>query len=216
MHYRASIYFKICIVALSTLCCVQGVHADESIDAILARHAVQDAVKLSYQETRDIQFIDAPVLSSGYMYVSATHFIVEQKKPYRRVVVTDHAKMWVYDSLKHTKRFRNIKRFSNKKSAIGALVFAMRTGEAKALKDYYNMTLGETNLAWSLGFMPIQDEVSQAFERITLHGLKGESANLIEIVYTDGNRTHWKLKKLENTVNLTQKMKLLIKEVRGR
>lgn len=216
MFCKGSIYSRLCTFILMMLFVPQFSYAAESIDMILSQHMVQEPIKMAYQETRYMKLIDEPVKLSGYMYVSTTHFIMEQKHMHRHILVTNHANMWLYNSENKVKQSRNIRRFSNDDTALGALALAMRRGDSSILKDYYKLTLSEDNHVWLLELTLIKDNDDNSFFRITLQGKEGQRAEVMEIDYTNGNHTSWNMQKANSITDVTQEMKSLIKEAGGR
>ncbi|MDX8378029.1 MAG: outer membrane lipoprotein carrier protein LolA [Mariprofundales bacterium] len=205
-----------CIVVLSTLFYTQPSYAVENIDVIFSQLVVREPIKLAYEETHYMQLLDEPVKSSGYVYISATHFVLEQKKPHRRIMATNHLNMWIYDNINKVKRSRKISRFSNNNTALGALALIMRKGDSAKLKDHYKITLSEDKQVWALILEPIKDELRKQYSSITLQGQKGQRAELITIDYANGNHTAWKMHDNNAISDITKEIKSLIKEAGGR
>jgi len=193
--------------------CLQPSYADESLDGILAQHVIHEPVKLAYQEVRYIQFVDEPVTSTGFLYVSGSYVILEKKEPSRLIMATNHINMWLYDVEQNVKRKRNIRRFSNKDTALGALLHAVRTGDNSMLTKHYQVTVSEKDRGWKLNFSPIKKTERDA--NITIRGPKGHTLDVLESAFIDGNHTTWELKKVASGDKVKLKMKSLVEQAGG-
>ncbi len=199
-------------------------YAEETIDTVLIRHAVQEPVQFSYQETRHMQLLDVPWKASGKMYMSPAFFIVEQKKPYRLVMASNRTSLWLYDGKNKKRRSRNISGYSREGSSLVALMMALRTGEIEILKARYTMILSAKEHQWALEMIPVESAMDKHDARIVLRGKADQAADELKIEYADGNHTLWEFTaeghtKEEHTKeepeDVSGQMKMLVQEARG-
>ena len=204
--------FAMCFCVCTGL---QAAYAEETLEKVLARHAIDKPVEFAYLETRRMKFFDDPVEASGMMYVSSSHFVVHQQKPYRFVMVSSETNMWFFDSEHQIKRKGSIRAFAHKDSAIGALAFVMRTGDVSLLDKHYQVEFKTVGDHWEIALSPRQKNNRPQFSKLVLQGLVGEYANAFTSVYADGDDTTWEMYKRSDKSGIASTMKTLIKEAGG-
>ena len=166
--------------------------AEEGIEDILLRHVITAPIKMTYEQTRRIQFIQEPVATSGKLYITPQFFIMEQQQPTPVVVATDHKRLWAHNlktSEKYSKSVVGLKRHD---PAVDALIKGFLSGDMSGLKKHFTLTLNdEAGGQWVLTFTPKSFQAKHKYEAMIAKGLKGEKVSTITMKYKYGNTSRW-------------------------
>lgn len=166
--------------------------AEEGVDDVLQRHVVKSPIKMIYQQTRHIQFVQDPMVTSGKIYITPLFFIMEQQQPVPLVVASDHKHLWAHNLKTGKKYDKSVLGLKRHDPAVDALIKAFLTGDMTNLKKHFTVKLEKKIKAqWLLTFTPKSFQAKHKYEIIAAKGLMGERLSSITIKHKHGNIDLW-------------------------
>jgi hypothetical protein len=185
-------------------------HSRETLQAVLKRMHTQTAVKLAYQEQKNLELIDQPWQGEGFLYSMpiADIMIKQQLKPDAILMAVVDRQLYYYDQSRQI-RHQGTLDDDNPFSLNIAVFKALMSQDMVLLEQFYQLDFTSLNNRWQLTLKDKQSPESDF--SILISGPLQQPADTIVIHQTDGDQSTMRLKKVAEGEAVKQQIKLLIR-----
>jgi len=172
---------------------VAGHAGAQAIDGATLQRLLQATPRhdLRFTETRESQWLTAPLMSSGTMSASAAVLEKRVEKPRRETWrILEDRMQWLEPDTGATKDF-----LFKDVPAVAALADAMRhamAGDLRSLDKDFRLSLGGDERVWTVQLTPRRPEVARYLKQLDLQGSRGR-LQVIVVLESQGDRTTTRL-----------------------
>lgn len=186
---RQSIVFLIALQAL----CFNAV-AEDSLSSVMARMKPETAVRIRYQETRQMDLLAEPWRGAGYFYAKPPDLMLkEQFHPAREIMGANGSRMYFYDPANDVRHQGVL--YENDPVGLNISAFkSLVNGDKELMARLYSIEFCSKPEKWILTLKPKDSSIDESLEKIQISGLPEQPANKIEVILVDGDRTEYTLK----------------------
>lgn len=173
----------LCSIVLS----VSAAGAGKDAADLLARIAAAAPSQARFTETRQSDFLDVPLVSTGVLRFSPPDELIKEvhKPRWQRFVIRG-------DDLRVEEKGAPAKTISlDQVPALRAFVESFRAtlaGKLEELKRYYKVTLVWSGDTWRLRLIPREQDLARVVDSVEVSGA-GETLQRFTITQTDGDKT---------------------------
>ncbi len=196
-----------CLLALLSVSFTS--HGRETLSAVLKRMHTDTAVKLAYQERKDLTLMDQPWQGEGFLYsMPSREIMIKQQTQPEPVLMAVIGQQLVYYDQTHQIRHQGILDDSNPFSLNIAVFKALMSQDMVLLEQFYQLDFVSQKRRWQLILKDKQSPESAFL--IIISGPLQQAADTITIHQPDGDQsTMWLKKTVEGEVVKQQIEKLL-------
>ena len=197
-------FFFLCTLSLM-------VHCQDNLDEVLQRFSVKhEPVEISYKETRLMQLLRSPWQGAGEIYISAEKMIIAQQSP-KKLFISITAQTLEYldtqQNIYHVKKLNGLFKLPQM-AAFVDLIYGNHN--AVSLKKKYLVEFSSDSEGWRLS---LSDKNDNDVERAEIFGQNGLSANKLEMLLNDGDKTTWVFIPANAGADIVEKMNLIGKMI---
>lgn len=173
-------------IAFTMLLLAAGMASALDLAVVMKRLAAEPGAKVEYREQKHSSLLATPVESAGTLSYQRPD-VVEKN------VATPRAERFriAGDTLSVTRAGKERRIPLSSQPLLAAFAASLRgvlAGDEKQLREYFRLAASGTEAQWQLDLTPIDDEVAQAVERVTITGRAGKVAT-IEVREAGGDRS---------------------------
>lgn len=171
-----------------------SVSADETLASVLARLRVKQTNEYSYTETRALKLLNAPWKGEGIMYLSPDNMVIAQDTPKQSIVIIAGSSMR-YVEPENNVRIAQKLEGDYALPGIGdflQLLYGQHTADSLTAK--FTTVFTQENDRWQITLTPKKEDYLRKME---MSGEADKGADTLQIEFTDGDSTNWKMQ-LEN------------------
>lgn len=160
--------------------------AEWNLDALMQRLAQHPTGHARFTETKKLEMLDAPIVSSGTLFFSPPDRLEKKTlQPKPETLVLERDRLTVErDGRKHELRL-------NQYPEVASIVEAIRgtlMGDRTLLQRYYGLQLSGSEAQWRLVLTPADERVQRWVTQIYISGQNNEITT-IETLQADGDRS---------------------------
>ncbi len=187
-------------------------HGRETLPAVLKRMQTQTAVKLAYQERKELELMDRPWQGEGFLYSmpAAGIMIKQQRKPEAILMAVIDQQLYYYD-LAHQIRHQGLLDDSNPFSLNIAVFKALMSQDMVLLERFYQVDFVSQKDRWQL-LLKDKQAPGSGFG-IIISGPLQQAADKIIIQQADGDLSIMTLTKVAEGEVVRQQIEQLIKQL---
>ena len=191
------------------------VHAEDTLEAVMARMKPQTAVRISYRETRYLDLLNNPWHGSGYLYALPPDLMIkEQLQPQREVMAAGSTDLYYYDpvnDVRHHKAVDPDDALSLHVNAFQALI----NGNTSLLGDLYRLRFTAAARQWQVTLDSLSEEGDVPLTTILMSGKAAAPADRIDVFLADGDHSEYRLRRDAEGEQVKQHILQLYAEVKG-
>lgn len=188
-------------------------YAEDTLPSLMKRMKSDSAVRIEYQEIRELDLMDQPWHGSGFMYSLPPDMMIrEQLKPERVLMGVKANQLYYFDS-ENEIRHQGEMDEENPLSLNVAMFKALMIADETLLHRLYKVDFSTSSQRWKMNLMPKQG--SETGLDVIVSGLSGKSIDLIRIKQADGDVNEFLLKKSKTGEEINKTVNQLYQEILG-
>lgn len=189
--------------------------AQDTIDSVMVRMKPEDAVQISYQETRYMGLFDDDWHGSGFLYAATPSSMLKQQlNPEIEMMAAEGRQLTYYKP--GTETYHQLQLDESDPMMASLVAFkAILTGDLVSLRQLYSLKFTTTESAWSLKMLAKVHEADEAPLKIIMQGQSGEAANKMQVFLPDGDRSLYELIQPQQGLKIKQQMQGLLQSLKG-
>jgi len=190
--------------------------AQETVESVIARMNPEGAVKIAYQETRYMGLFDDDWQGSGYLYAALPNILLKQQiKPESEMMAAEGEQLTYSQPATHTYHQLQIDENNPMMASLSAFK-GMMTGNLDYLRQYFVLKIFELESSWQLVMTAkYSDPDDEQALKIIMQGGNGQSANQIEVLLPDGDRSLYILSQMQQGQVIKDKLNHLLQSLNG-
>ncbi|WP_198244217.1 hypothetical protein [methane-oxidizing endosymbiont of Gigantopelta aegis] len=187
-------------------------HARDSLPAVLKRMHTDSAVKLAYQERKDLALMAQPWHGEGFLYSlpKAGVMIKQQLKPEPILMAVIGQQLFYYD-IKNQVHHQGLLDDSNPFSLNIAVFKALMSQDMLLLERFYQLDFLSLTNRWQL-ILKDKNDPDSAF-KIIISGPLQQPADHIDIQQADGDSSTMSLSKIAEGKGVEQEIEQLLRQL---
>lgn len=191
MNFKA---YTLHVAILLSCLMSESLFAEDSFSSVIARMKPKTAVRISYQETRFLDLLDAPWHGSGYMYAMTPDIMVkEQTEPVRELAGASGQQMFYYDPVNDIRHQQDIA--DDDPISLNVVVFkALVNGDQALLEKMYQIDFFSGLKVWRLTLTAKNKQARESLAKVEISGLPEQPADKIIVYQADGDYSEFVLK----------------------
>ena len=184
--------------------------AAETLEQLLEGLKITRVSEFRYTEAREMKLLNQARLAQGRMVVSPQRMAIEQITPKQTLVLI------AADRLQYLEPARDIYFVKRLKGSLAASGMASFLGLLQArmsleqLQAQFQLEVEQDGKTWKMILIPRQQK---DIGRMEVSGLTGRGADLLKLVYVDGDLTSWALTLVAEGPVAEQNLDALLKRV---
>ncbi len=187
--------------------------AEDALTALMQSMKTDTAVKISYQEIRNLQLMEQPWNGSGYMYSMAPDMMIKEQLLPQRVLMGVKGDQLLYfdvlDKVRHQSEMTDDSPYS-----LNIIIFkALMNADEQLLRKNYLIDLSFSAKRWVMKLKP--KKASHSAISIVVSGLLKQQLDTISIKQEDGDSSEFILQKQPITDAIVSEINQRYKELRG-
>ncbi len=205
--------FKYIILLISAVI-ANNIYANDSLSALMQRMKSDKAVRMAYQEIKELELMDSPWHGSGYIYsISPDLMIKDQLKPEHILMGVKGNKMYYFDTANNIRHQGEMD--EDNTMNLNITVFkALINADDALLRNLYQIDFTSNAKRWIMTLIPKKKHESSL--SIVVSGRADQQIDMIRIKQVDGDLSEFLLKKSEMGEEVNKAVRKLFLDLKGR
>ncbi len=181
--------------------------AEDTFDIVLERLQFKESQHFHYQETRHLALLTQPWVATGELFITPEGMIIAQQSPTSILTKITENKLKYFDDERDVRRSIHLKRPFDVPGMAPFLQMLFRDKQQSSPEEHYNISFSLEQERWLLVLSPRLADRNK-IKAMTLSGSQGKGPDFLNLEYTDGDQTEWKLSLLthgHDVANILQK-----------
>lgn len=194
-----------------------SVHAEETLETVLARMKPETATAIAYQEKRSMGLLDGMLDAKGYFYVSPPATLLkEQQNPSVEIMGADGDQLY-YKA--ENRQVYQIKMDDSFPASQHIIAFnGLMNGDFTELERLYHLQFESDDKQWTITLIAkdYDKEEDEQPLNVIMQGLTGKVAHSMAVIEPDGDRSDFTLQPADSGEKAEQSIEKLLKHLQGR
>jgi len=188
-------------------------YAEDTLSSLMQRMKSDSAVRIEYQEIKELELLEQPWHGSGFMYSMPPDMMIrEQIKPERILMGVKADKLYYFDTENNVRHQAEMDE-ENPMSLNIAMFKALMNGDEVLLHDLYQVDFSASPKRWVMHLIPKKNRDSGP--KIVVSGSANTQADMIRINKADGDVTEFLLKNSTAGEEINKMVNQLYLEILG-
>jgi hypothetical protein len=186
---------------------------DDALTILMQSMKTDGAVKISYQEIRNLELMEQPWNGSGFMYSMAPDLMIkEQLLPHRVLMGVKGDQLFYFDVVDKVRHQSEMT--ADNPYGLNIIIFkALMNADEQLLRTHYLIDLSFSAERWVMKLKAKNTNRSKT--HIVVSGLLEQQLDTISIKQEDGDSSEFILQKQPMTAEISKQIKLRYQELRG-
>ena len=188
---------------------------DAALSDVLARFQQTGPAKYQYQETRQMELLDAPVQAQGYMLSDAEGTLVKlQLQPSRVIMAIAGQSMFYWDPVQHQRHSAPLS-YGGPAARQITVFRSILQGRVEELQAAYDLAAENKSQQWTLRLTPKPDQSDSDMLSIAISGDADDKQRKIVIRQTDDESTEYLISRVVDDQASEYSISSLLREATG-
>ena len=212
-EYLSIGYFKFIVVLIAAFNS-NNINVEDSLSALMQRMKSDKAVKIAYQEIRELELMDYPWHGSGYIYSLPPDLMIkEQLKPERVLMGVNGNKMYYLDTANKIRHQEEIEE-DNPLTLNIAVFKALINADEALLRNLYKIDFSSNIKRWMMTLTPKKNPDPGL--SIVVSGIANQQVDMIRIDQGEGDLSEFLLNKSDIGEEVNETVRKLFLDLKGR